>query len=516
MAILLALAFVGSFAQSRTGKVNFANSGSPAAQESFQAGLAQLHNFQYEEAAGLFQKAEAADPNFAMSYWGEALTHVHPLWNYEDMAGARAVLQKLAPTPEQRAAKAGTEREKDYLHSIEILFGEGDRDMRNQRYADALAQVHEHYPQDVDAAALYALALLGKQLTRDYATYMRAAAVLEDYFPANPQHPGIVHYMIHSYDDPVHAPLGMRAARLYGKIAPDSAHALHMTSHIFIAMGMWQEVIQANLAALATHAGRGKSEEDFAASCNHPNSWLAYGYLQVGDFGKAHEVVASCTQKNFSMPVDNSRSEYAQNMVSRYVLETQQWNDGLLSQAAPPAQFPHALATYWYTHAMAAIHRGAIAEAESDFELLKSAHAALSQTLTKENHPNMSEDAYVAIEEQEVEALLLQARGAQAKALDLLREAVKKEKAIPFEFGPPAVAKPSAELLAELLIKMNKPAEAIPVLRDQLTHTPGRTATEAELRDAANLSGDATTAKAAEDVLSANLHKSSQAQLSTK
>jgi len=174
LAGLVAICGVGAMAQ-RTGKVDFANSGAAAAQESFQGGLAQLHNFQYEQAEHLFRQAEASDPNFAMAYWGEALTHVHPLWNYEDLAGARAVLQKLAPTAEQRAGKAGTEREKEYLHSIEVLFGEGDRDTRNQHYADALALLHEHYPQDVDAAALYALSLLGKQLTRDPATYMRAA-----------------------------------------------------------------------------------------------------------------------------------------------------------------------------------------------------------------------------------------------------------------------------------------------------------------------------------------------------
>ena len=161
------------------------------------------------------------------------------------------------------------------MRSVETLFGEGDRDTRNARYSDALAMVHEHYPKDVDAAALYALSLLGKQLKRDPALYMRAAAVLEDYFPDNQQHPGVVHYMIHSYDDPVHAPLGMRAARLYGKIAPDSAHAQHMTSHIFIAMGMWPEVIHANLESLATstrssdsgaEGGRGLQPCEFVAA----------------------------------------------------------------------------------------------------------------------------------------------------------------------------------------------------------------------------------------------------------
>jgi hypothetical protein len=514
--LLLTLACISGFGQSRTGKVDFANSGAVAAQESFQAGLAQLHNFQYEQAEELFQKAETADPKFAMAYWGEALTHEHPLWNYEDLAGARAVLQKLAPTPEQRAAKAGTQREKEYLHSIEILFGDGDRDTRNQRYADTLAQVHEHYPQDVDAAALYALALLGKQLTRDYATYMQAAAVLEDYFPANQQHPGIVHYMIHSYDDPLHAPLGMRAARLYGKIAPDSGHALHMTSHIFIAMGMWQDVIQANLEAVAASKGQSKRGANSALSCNHYNAWLAYGYAQAGELAKAHDTDVSCIEKTLSLPPDKASYDYAQSMISHYVMDTQQWNDSLLAQPAPPAEFPHALATYWYTHAMAAIRSGDMAEAGKDFQTLKSVHAALSQSLAKDSHPNMNVERYIDVEEKQVQAMLLLSAGEQMKALELLKDTAEKEHAIPFEFGPPAVPKPSGELLAELLIKMNKPSEAVSVLRDQLTRTPGRTTTEADLREAAKLAGDFTTEKAAEDVLSANLKKVSQAPLNAK
>jgi tetratricopeptide (TPR) repeat protein len=512
LAALAAICGVGAAAQSRTGKVNFANSGAATAQESFQGGLAQLHNFQYEQAEHLFRQAEASDPNFAMAYWGEALTHVHPLWNYEDLAGARAVLQKLAPTAEQRAGKAGTEREKEYLHSIEVLFGEGDRDTRNQHYADALALLHEHYPQDVDAAALYALSLLGKQLARDPATYMRAAAILEDYFPNNQQHPGVVHYLIHSYDDPVHAPLGMRAARLYGKIAPDSGHALHMTSHIFIAMGMWRDVIQANLESLASSTRQSKSGADLAASCNHGNSWLSYGYLQVGDFQRAHNVIASCMQKTFALPLDKSSYGYAQQMVAHYLVETQQWNDSLLGQPAPPEQFPHALATYWYSHAMAAAQRGDVAEARKDFDALTSAHAAMLASLAKEAHPNMAAVSYAAIEEQQVKAVLLFGHGDKAQALEVLQEAAKKERAIPFEFGPPAVPKPSAELVAELLMRLNRPLEAIQVLRDQLTRTPGKTATLSDLRDAAKLAKDSATQKSAEEVLATNLAKAGPAE----
>ncbi len=505
---VMVLALVASaLGQSRTGIVHFDNSGAPAAQADFQTGLTQLHNFQYEQAEKLFQKAEVADPNFAMAYWGEALTHVHPLWNYEDLDGARKVLLKLAPTAEERIAKAKTPREKEYFRSIETLFGEGDRDTRNARYSDALAQVHEHYPKDVDAAALYALSLLGKQLKRDPALYMRAAAVLEDYFPTNQQHPGVVHYLIHSYDDPVHAPLGMRAARLYGNIAPDSGHAQHMTSHIFIAMGMWPEVIHANLEALATSTRLSEAGAEFAAVCNHASSWLLYGYLQTGEVEKAHDVVANCVPKTLAAPPDRTAYGYAQEMTAHYVIGAQKWNDPLLQQMAAPDKFPRALATYWYIHAIAAANRGDMDEAQKDYDALKKTHEAIVVEMKRAVHPNSAIEQYAAVEERQVEATLLLARGDQSGALELLKQTMKMETEIPFEFGPPEVPKPTAEMYAELLMKMNKAADAMAVLHEQLSRTPGRTATLSDLRDAAKMAGDAVAQKSADDLLATNLRQ---------
>ena len=483
--------------QGTFGEVHFANSGAPAAQQSFISGLAELHNFQYGQAQSLFQQAERTDPDFAMAYWGEALTHVHPLWNYEDLDGARAVLRKLGPTPEARAAKAPTPREKEYLHTIEVLFGDGDRDTRNARYSDSLAELHQHYPQDVDGAALYALSLLGKYLKRDPATYMRAAAVLEQYFPTNQRHPGIVHYMIHSYDDPVHAPLGLRAARLYGKIAPDSGHALHMTSHIFIAMGMWPDVVQANLSALAT-------ARDPEQSCNHANSWLSYAYLQEGQSKEAHDVIASCSAKTRAVAPDEGSSQYEQSMMAHYIFDTQRWNDGFLQAAPPPAQFANANVMYSYVHGMAAAKRGDIPSAEKSLQQLKTAHAALTESLAKEEHPNLEAENYAAVEEQQLSALLLIAHDKKDQALQLLQQAAHAESAIPFQFGPPAIPKPTNELLAELLIDLHKPADAEKVLTEQLSHTPGKTQVLTLLHEAAQQAGDRSTAVSAEAQVTQN------------
>ena len=234
------------------GKVSFPDSGAPAAQSDFFQGLAQLHNFEYEDSAKHFRRAEELDPNFAMAYWGEAMTKNHGVWHDQDRDAARAALQKLAATPEERQAKAPTRREKEYLATIEILYGEGSKDERDQKYQAAMATLHQNFPDDIDATAFYALSILSSaEHGRDFATYMRAAAVLEEVFPQHPRHPGVVHYLIHSYDDPIHAPLGLRAARNYAELAPDAGHAQHMTSHIFLALGMWENVVKANETAIA-------------------------------------------------------------------------------------------------------------------------------------------------------------------------------------------------------------------------------------------------------------------------
>src|SRR5947209_7231062 len=250
--LALSLVFtVPASAQSEVGEVAFANSGPLEAQEPFLRGLALLHNFEYPDAAEQFRKAEAVDPDFAMAYWGEAMTFTHPVWMQQDLDAARAVLGRLGATPEARLAKARTERERDYLRAVEVLYGSGTKEERDFRYSDAMAALHQRYPQDVDATAFYALSLLGTaHQGRDFATYMRSAALLEEVFPTHQRHPGVLHYLIHSYDDPIHAPLGMRAARLYGKVAPNAGHALHMTSHIFVALGLWDDVIAANERAI--------------------------------------------------------------------------------------------------------------------------------------------------------------------------------------------------------------------------------------------------------------------------
>src|ERR1700676_5080542 len=201
------------------GATHFPNSGAPGAQRDFLRGLLLLHSFEYEAARKSFQAAEGTDPGFAMAYWGEALTYNHPLWGEQDLAAARSALARLAATPEERAAKAPTARERDYLASAEKLYGDGDKVQRDADYSAALGALVRAHPDDLDARAFYALSILG--LTggkRNVANYMRAAAEAEAVYEVDRSHPGALHYLIHAYDDPIHAPLGLRAARSYGKV----------------------------------------------------------------------------------------------------------------------------------------------------------------------------------------------------------------------------------------------------------------------------------------------------------
>src|SRR6202158_4435830 len=395
LSILLLLGSPSATARQDFGEVAFLNSGPSAAQVDFLHGLAQLHNFEYEDAAEHFRKAEQIAPDFALAFWGEAMTKNHAMWHEEDVSAAREILNRLAPTAEARLAKAPTEREKLYLRSVEVLSGEGTKDERDGRYESVLAELHRKFPDNVDAASFYALAILGTaEHGRDFTTYMRAAAVLEEVFPQHPRHPGVVHYLIHGYDDPVHAPLGLRAARIYSKIAPDASHAQHMTSHIFLALGMWDDVVKANETAMGVVNRERQKTGKPPAMCGHINEWLDYGYLQQGRVADARRLLEGCRQNAEKAAValsdPNNPAHAAMSgmtmmgmtpammlagsyagMRAHFLVNTQLWNDEVVRWTVPAGDFPLPQASFDYTNALAALRRGDVAgarEAASRFE----------------------------------------------------------------------------------------------------------------------------------------------------
>jgi tetratricopeptide (TPR) repeat protein len=491
IAFTISLLFAGSpaSAEGGYGHVDFANSGSAAAQADFLDGLALLHDFEYPAAAEAFRRAEAADPGFAMAYWGEAMTFNHPIWMQQDLKAARDALNKLAPTPAARRSKAKTEREKEYFDALEILYGDGSKEERDFHYEDALAKLHARYPDDVDATAFYGLAILGTaHAGRDIATYMRAAGVLEEAWVNHRDHPGLVHYLIHSYDDPAHAPLGLRAARIYAKIAPDAGHAQHMTSHIFLALGMWQEVVQANIAAIADVDRARKAAGKSPVGCGHYPSWLGYAYLQLGQKDNARRAVAFCRatvesqaamdHPGMSMDPDVTLSGSFANMRLRYLLDTGDWTGEIAGWTLPKGARPGARLDFAFARAMGEIVQGRRDAARQALAELEVVGRQVAEIDAKSGDPDPSYRVRPDIFLLEIRALLAEQEGDFAGAERLMLQAVSMEDKLPIAFGPPTIDKPGHELFGEFLFRRGRKDEAHAEFEKAVARTPGRRLTE--------------------------------------
>jgi tetratricopeptide (TPR) repeat protein len=485
LAVCLFLAGSPASATGGYGHVEFANSGVASVQADFLEGLALLHDFEYPAAAAAFKRAQATDPGFAMAYWGEAMTFNHPIWMQQDLEAARAALNKLAPTAAERRARARTDREKGYLQAVEILYGDGSKEERDFRYEDAMARLHESFPDDVDAAAFYGLSILGTtHAGRDVAAYMRAAGVLEEAWVNHRDHPGLVHYLIHSYDDPAHAPLGLRAARIYAKIAPDAGHAQHMTSHIFLALGMWPETVQANVAAIAAVDRVRKAAGKSPLGCGHYPSWLGYAHLQLGQIDKARSALASCRTEleseaamdhsGHSMDPDESLSGSFANMRLRYLLDTGEWTGEIAGWPSPKTAGPGARFDFAFARATGEIMQGHRAAAREALAELEAAGHEVVDKETKRGDPDPSYRVRSEIFLLEARALLAEQEEDFPGAEKLMRQAVGLEEGLPIAFGPPTIDKPTHELLGEFLLRRGRKDEARAEFEKALARTPGR------------------------------------------
>jgi tetratricopeptide (TPR) repeat protein len=472
------------------GELSFANSGNRAAQEPFLRGVKLLHNFQYEEAVDAFQQAQKADPGFALAYWGEAMAHNYSLWAEQQTDDARAALAKLGATPEARAAKAKTQREKMWLAAVETLYGPGTKYERDEAYADRMDALFAAYPNDVEARAFDALATMGRSHgTRDVANYMKAAAMLEEVFPTHQHHPGVVHYMIHAYDDPAHAPLGLRAARLYDKIAPDSSHAQHMTSHIFLAMGMWPEAEEANVRsnAVSDHM-MAEHHMTPTGACGHPDIWLAYARLQQGkDVSQEVDACKAGAQKLIGETKDLPAAGYPEGAAGSWVdmavrtgIETGKWPSDWLQLPAGKLGYARFLENYGR---LLASRRDA-AGAQSALAAMKSDAEFLAPNFKKEFPDDDTVMPWVERALAQGEAVATLAQGHSDEGLTLLRKAAEAEVALPPPFGPPALQKPSYEMLGDELLALGRKAEAADAYRQALAAAPGRRLSLAGLRAA--------------------------------
>ncbi|MEC4674772.1 MAG: c-type cytochrome, partial [Nitrospirota bacterium] len=459
---------VGSNRQSDLGDIEFPTSGSPDAQRHFLRGVLLLHNFEYDDAAAAFRQAQENAPDFAMAYWGEAMTYNHPLWGEQDLKAAREVLARLGPTTESRQATVPTAREQAYLEAIERLYGDGDKKTRDQAYEAAMGAMAVEYPTDLEAKAFYALAILGsRQGGRDGLTYLKAGSIAELVYHQNPRHPGAVHYMIHAYDDPQHAFQGLEAARIYSDLASAAPHAQHMPSHIFMALGMWAEVVTANEVAWKASEERIRRKELGVGNRSyHVLNWLMYGYLQQGRYADAKKLLDIVTEDARSSGSRHIQG-YRASMRAMYMIESQAWDAKGVEKDRSTIR-PSAAISELFSIGLSAVHT-------QDFATARRALGSIRDRMAEESADNLSAKMRSAmVVAKELDAMILLADNKTNQGLSLLKEAATLQDSLPFEYGPPFPAKPSHELLGEVLLSVGRIEAARHHFEEALIRAPQR------------------------------------------
>jgi tetratricopeptide (TPR) repeat protein len=472
-------------ATQQLGSISFPTSGAVAAQDAFLTGVKALHSFEFDEAAVAFKQAQTIDPQFVMAYWGEAMSHNHPLWAQQDLPKAKEVLDRLAPTHEARLAKAKLPKEKAFLEAQQVLyFSPGDKLARDLAYAAAMAKLYQQYPDDHEVGTFYALSLLGSVRPGDagYRRQALAASIAEKIFKANPNHPGAAHFIIHSFDDPDHAPLALEAANAYAKIAPSAAHALHMPSHIYVQRGMWEQVRQSNIVAykaavdLNTKRKLAEGREDF-----HTLGWLSYANLMLGNLDESKKNVEQAKQAADRNPTSAGIRDGYLGMRARHIQESGQWEKLELPAAAAPPAGDHAgmpgmnmgpsqgSATWVYIVGVSAAKLGDLATAEAAEGQLKSIRERA------QGGPNAYAVRPHAVREKELGAIIRWAKGQKEEALGLAKSATEIEMTMEAPSGPPDPIKPAFELYAELLAEAGRDKEAAAAFEQALLRTPNRT-----------------------------------------
>ncbi len=486
MRTLLALLCLSApLAAQDLGRIDFPTSAAPAAQAPFLRGVLLLHSFEYEDAAAAFKEAQAADSGFALAYWGEAMTCTHPLWNEQDSVTARAVLKKLGDSAARRLERGATARERGYLAAVEALyFGDGGKARRDTLYSEAMERLTKQEPKDDEALAFHALSLMGlSQGVRNIPSYMRAGAIAEEIYRRNPQHPGALHYIIHAFDDPTHAPLGLFAAREYSEIAGGADHAQHMTTHIFLALGMWPETVKQNAIA---------SGDTTRWKPGHYTAWLNYGLLQQGQFAEASRQMGML-RDHLATATNAARESYLHNIRAHYLIDTERWTDPIAEWPLEPLRAtPVTRAMDLYALAVAHLSRGHAPVADS-----------LLRRIELDRHNADSSEVPGILADQLRGRLMWQA-GKREEALTLLRATALRGDTLPAEFGPPDVVKPTHELLGELLLQAGRAGEAQREFEHGLAQTPGRARGLLGLARAARRAGDSAVAVRALDQLADN------------
>jgi hypothetical protein len=455
-------------ASEKLGTVSFPISCAPTTQAQFERGVALLYSFEYETASNQFNEIATKDSTCAMIYWGQAMSLYHQLWERPTKANLQRGAELLAKAS---ALKPPTARERDYIQALTVFYANNDKldhSKRADAYAKAMSGVYKRNPTDREAAVFYALSLLGSGPDHDanHTNAKLAVGILTKLFDEQPDHPGIAHYIIHACDNPQMASLALPAARKYASIAPASAHAVHMPSHIFARLGLWQDDINSNLAAIAAANKMANMHLHVLHHKVHSMDFLEYAYLQIGDnaSAKAQVDALAAVQAADGDPEYKDYFEQHQALApAAYALERRQWKEALALQ--PLADVPPyvQLVTYW-AHAIAAGHLRDTATAQ---DAMKHADELIEAT-------RKSDKPYYAADLKEVRDVMQAwadfASGKNDEALHLLRSVADKQDKI----GKGETEMPAREMLADLLLEMNRPQESLAEYETSLRTDPNR------------------------------------------
>jgi tetratricopeptide (TPR) repeat protein len=463
---------------------------SEEAKEAFIQGMLLLHLFEYPFARELFLRAQALETGFAMAVWGEAMTHNHPIWDEQDQTAARLALLKLGDTPQSRQDATEGAREKLLVDALESLYGDGPKAERDRAYLRKMERLAARFPEDRELQLFYALAVLGVHAgVRDTDSYMLATAISDAVFAENPRHPGAAHYLIHGVDDPVHAVLGLRAARALAEMAPDAAHAQHMTSHIFLALGMWDDVGAANETAVRVRNEMRAQQGEGPASYGHSNFWLIYGYLQQGRMERARELMEAAyaqaeehgraPEDPLELDPDNSLVGSVVQMWLRYLVESGDWDGEIADWTFRLGDAFDPNLNFTFVKAVRSAKASLPANAQEHLAQFQRLDEELSRLIRHQDEPAPTDLMYLQrldVMEQQLLAMIEAAKGEHGRAVGYAREASRMEGELPRAFGPPYIDLPSAQLLGNLLLAAGDNAEAAQAYRLELERNRQRTA----------------------------------------
>ena len=451
----------------KLGTVSFATSCAPTVQSQFERGVALLHSFEYEVADAQFEEVAKKDPRCAMAYWGQAMTFYHELWNRPTKADLAQGAELLAKA---RSLKPPTNRERDYIQALSVFYSDTDKLDHNQRadvYAKAMQGVHERSPNDREAAIFYALSLLASGPDRDpnLTNAKAAVAILNQLYDEQRNHPGIAHYIIHSCDNPAMASLALPAARKYASIAPSSPHAVHMPSHIFARLGLWQDDINSNLAAIQVADSMAEHHHVMHHKV-HSMDFLEYAYMQIGDDASAKatiEQIEAIRPEQMDHEFENYLLVRHAEGPAKYALERRQWKEALALQPIAGAPSDVQLVTYWGR----AVAAGHLHDAAAAQDALRHYDELLEAT-RKGPRPYIADG--LKDEHQLVQAWAAYAAGDSDNAVRQLRAVADDQDKV----GKAETELPAREMLADMLLDLKRPQEALTEYEISLRTDPNR------------------------------------------